>query len=125
MLLPSFTRYADEWDGKKVTDLVIKFTEDQPETVEVANLKACERYTFGPSMDCKSGMFGLVMHKGLGTVLSGVPSWKTTNQALVASIAQQTAAMAVDWVHKYSRLHTDLHSGNVGCQSTRYSDHGR
>jgi hypothetical protein len=83
------------------------------ESEEVANLKACQRYTFGPSMDCKSGMFGLVMHKGQGTVLDSVPGWKANKKELIPKIAEQAAAMAVQWMNKYGRMHTDLHPGNV------------
>jgi hypothetical protein len=109
-----------------VTDLVIKFTEDQAGDEEVGNLKACERYTFGPSIDCKSGEFALVMVKGKGTLLGNVASWTANQQELLPKIAQQVAAMCVDWMKKYGRMHTDLHPGNVSqCLSARVRNCGR
>jgi predicted unusual protein kinase regulating ubiquinone biosynthesis (AarF/ABC1/UbiB family) len=116
---------AGEWDGRAVTDLAIKFTEEAVSAEEVGNLKACQRYTYGPNIDCKGGMSAIVMHKGQGTVLDSVAGWKANKQALLPIIAQQTAAMAVDWMHKYGRMHTDLHPGNVSCQSVRVGDYGR
>jgi hypothetical protein len=113
-----FSWRSAKWDGKLVTDLVIKFTDDAPSAQEVSNLKACQRYTFGPNMDC-SGDWALVMVKGQGAVLVKDAGWIANKQALIPRIAQQVAAMCVDWMHKYGRMHTDLHPGNVSCLAAR------
>jgi hypothetical protein len=114
---------AAKWDGQTVTDLVIKFTADRPSDLEVSNLKACQRYTFGPNKECSTDEFALVMVKGKGAVLEKNAGWQANKQALIPKIAQQAAAMCVDWMHKYGRMHTDLHPGNVSCLAARVHDH--
>jgi hypothetical protein len=112
-----------EWPlGKKVTDLVVKLTEDRPSDEEVANLVACHRFTDGPTKDCRSGHFALVMKKGEGSVLESNADWKANKKALMPKIAQQTAAMAVQWMKTYERMHTDLHPGNVSQSTARFGD---
>jgi hypothetical protein len=123
-----------EWDGHAPPNpgYVVKLMDRaEADKHEVDNLKACHRYVAGWSKTNLNDIDGLVIHRGIGeTTLEGSAAWTNSKgdpvkrQALVQHVAPQIAALIVQWMGSYGRMHTDPHPGNVShalAHITRFS----